>query len=174
MHPTPVGSVCPHGLQLSPAGLGGGRRGGGCSPLVHVLYRSLFCIYALPSLSLSLADSLRPDLIQQQPSKNSYSMFQENRCPLRSGENRGSPWPGDFAGVTQTAGGRAGVTILASVLFLSFPGTLAECSGGCAALRLPWWSPREAMWGWLWYLPGACNIFELSPQMSLDLANSLE
>lgn len=69
-------------------------------------------------LSLSLADSLRPDLIHEQPSKNRYSMFQENRCPLHSGENRSSPWPGDFTGVTQRAGGRARVTVLALVVFL--------------------------------------------------------
>lgn len=144
-HPTPVGSVCPHGLQLSPTGLGGrgvgggGEGGGGnCSLLVHILHRSLFCIWALPSLSLSLADSLRPDLIHEQPSKNRYSMFQENRFPLHSGENRGSPWPGDFAGVTegwrQSQGYNPGIAVISCPFLVK----LAECSGGCAACRLLW------------------------------------
>lgn len=35
-------------------------------------------------------------------------------------------------------------------------------------------NPWEAMWGRPPHLPGACNIFELSPQMSPDLPNGLE
>lgn len=68
-----------------------------------------------------------PDVIHEQSSGNRDSMFQETRYFLRSGEDRGFPCLGDFAGVAQRAGSSARVLILASVsllspCFLFFPG----------------------------------------------------
>lgn len=71
-------------VAAQPAGLGGS-----CCLLVHLMHRrSSVCVCALPGLSLSLADSLGPDLIREQSSKNRYFMFQESRYSLCSGENR--------------------------------------------------------------------------------------
>lgn len=45
-------------------------------------------------------------------------MFQESKYSFRSGENRGFPWPSDFAGVAQRAG-NPGLSVASSPLFLA-------------------------------------------------------
>lgn len=117
----------------------------------------------LPALSLSKADPFMwPDL-SNSPSKSRLSVFLD-RVSLHL-EKTEAP----LSSLTL-------LVILALCFLVALLSALLLLSllHGQAAWRLQLWRSWEAMQGRPSCLPGACNIFELSLQMSPDLANSLE